>query len=169
MFIRSLLVAASLVFAASNATAGNSAGYDRLVPWFESGTTFDFSASMGWYTGRCWEAGNENAIAALIILDERVTDGPAFPPVQKMQLVLDRKRSASYYDALTGLEMSEIRSAFNTSWKGLPLLRVDALGFTQGLNTLRRSADAQYLILGAVSSSYSHENLMCYFFKRVDA
>jgi hypothetical protein len=173
MSLRRLVLSFILLLTSTWAAAGEnedpSEGYARLLPMFESGNSFDFASEKGWYTGRCWSRDSENASGALLVLEERFTDGPAFPPVQKFFSFVNSGNAPALYDNLvdpSGVHQGgQIGSTINFWWNVTMPNELQSNGFRSRNDYLRQSADGQFFVLFKHSDT---QPFMCYFFARVD-
>lgn len=174
-------------FLASNpsfAAMQYSKDYKRVDKMFEEGTTFEYTDFLGWWSGRCWYAHSNEPTNGLLILDQRKTDGPAFEPVKKFDLVQMQAEKENFFEKksvprpggdtlkskrekMIGSWEQAVSKEFDKDWKDISEATRTVRGY-QGsyahlpMMRLRRSADDKYFVLKR------GEVLVCYFFKSVD-
>lgn len=177
--IYAALSALFLLSAQSSASDEASLRFDALGKMFDSGRSFEFSKSTGWYAGRCWRPYSDNAQNGVLIMQQRKLDGPGFPLVQKFSVYQFADRSPRYFDKLPKPRSdqekhrnlpklwSEIVAAdFSSDWTQLGQMHKRGESYTIAFTnlptmSLRRSSDNKYFVVK------KGESLNCYFFKKL--
>lgn len=165
-----------------------SQGYKRLAAMFDEGKSFDFAASEGWYSGRCWSWNSETAQNGLLVMEQRQTDGPEFPAVKKFSLYQQEGQPANFFEKYSSEEKEasshkrlnknqsmhhqwrkNVARNFTNDWDDISLIAdAEGGGFTNTYARLapmivRKSSDDKYFVLK------NSDTLLCYFFEPVEA
>ena len=159
--------------------------FKRLENMFEEGRGFEYTDYLGWWSGRCWYAHSNEPTNGLLIMEQRRTDGPAFGPVKKFDLVQMQSEKENFFDKnsvrspsgdtikskrekMIGSWEQTIKLEFNKDWKDISEAARTNRGFKGSyahlpVMELRRSSDDKYFVLKR------GEVLVCYFFKSIES
>jgi len=147
--------------------AADSPRFTVIDNLFNQGITFDFAIKTGWHAGRCFSPNSNNAIPAVIVVEEKMPHGPAFARERKFVILqFSGEHHLDRFDNLSDSDRAGIRKTVDHMWDSI--VAVPGPDLTTTLNNtqyqMRLSNDTVYLA-ARVSSLANGQYVACYFFK----
>ena len=156
MKFRFVLVA--LVATLSLNAAAQSA-FELVDSLFANGTAFDLCSKVGSYSGRCWSDKSETPVAALLIIEQKISVHAGVSAVTKFGIYKGSEDDLSF-----------LLNQFKRTWDSLVILPDSTHGHTmtyaEYAQYLKLSLDTKYM-LGKSFDSKTGEVLSCYFAKQI--